>query len=186
MNEQIKYVTEDEIAASRKIDGFTFGEIKVPMKALSVLIDTSAIEGLSKEKVEDKEPTEQDILDTQRQLAETANDPDMVIEESHTFTFPETDKSKKESEKNEIENVQLESYTVDSVLGAIRLEPLIIFVNVTNEDGERDSIGIPGFFDAENDRYMSLDGSPVRAKDFDSKFKKFIYQKKTEISAQDA
>ena len=78
-----------------------------------------------------------------------------------------------DNQANEIQNKALKDYSVKRIVDATILEPLVI-VSVVAGEGDVNTIGIPGFYDPVNDRFMLLDGSPVPAKGFDEEFGKYI------------
>ena len=74
---------------------------------------------------------------------------------------------------NKIQNKALKDYSVKRIVDATPLEPLVIVSVVAGED-DVNTVGIPGFYDPVNERFMLLDGSPVPAEGFDEEFGKYI------------
>ena len=174
--------TPEDIESSKTVKGYDFGKIKSPHVVKNVIFE------------DEEEVAPGDIQKTMDRLRNTvtAEDPHFVIdgnEQSNDAPMQEikapqgaqeevSDEMSEEKE-NRIENRPLESYVVKRVMGAIKLEPLVVFVEVEGEE-EGEVVGVPGFYDSTNDRFVLLDGSPVPSKEFDIKFKEYVELKKTE------
>ena len=151
-------MTEYIIESNKKMSGFTFGEIGDIPSATNVSIQESI-------------------------PSETLIKPSIVAPESVEVPkgVPEPLEEKKplEVDDNKIQNKSLKDYSVKRITSVIHLEPLVVFTVVAEND-DVDTIGIPGLYNATNDRFTLLDGSPVPAEGFDKEFSKFIAEIKKE------
>lgn len=177
-----EFPSTEDIESTKVISGYNFGEIKAPPVAKKASLTDS-----------DKDaPTPEDIRSCQEQLAQTANDPNLLMSSPHFITdgaekstdapfltSPEDSIKEPDEDENRIENRPLDSYTVNKVVGAIKLEPLIVFIEVNGKE-DNEAVGVPGFFDSTNERFVLLDGSPVPSKGFDKKFSEYVKMRKSE------
>jgi hypothetical protein len=83
----------------------------------------------------------------------------------------------KEEILNKIDNIPLDDYEVIEIMGAVKLEPMVLYTKVFSEKRGKEDIGIPGFFDVTNKRFILLDGGPILSKNFDLKFSEFVDSK---------
>lgn len=63
-------------------------------------------------------------------------------------------------------------YKVDAVLAVIPLDPIVVFVSVSdgkNPESPYKSIGIPGFFDHGNKKFITLQGEQITIEGFNEK-----------------
>ena len=99
--------------------------------------------------------------------------PEVTVKPVEASKVETKDSVPKEKKSCEIENISLKDYSVKKIVDTSSLDPMVVFTLVANK-GNINTIGIPGFFDAANDRFMLLDGSPVSAEGFDEEFSKYL------------
>ena len=99
--------------------------------------------------------------------------PEVTVKPVEASKVETKDSAPKEKKSCEIENISLKDYSVKKIVDTSFLDPMVVFTLVANK-GNINTIGIPGFFDAANDRFMLLDGSPVSAEGFDEEFSKYL------------
>jgi len=81
-------------------------------------------------------------------------------------------------------NVDLSNYEATAILGLNILEPIVIYVDSVDELKNRKTIGIPGFFNKNNEDFFLLDGSPCPVKDFYDVFARFLDLEKKKLEAK--
>lgn len=102
------------------------------------------------------------------------------IEEEIPESFIDYDVQEKSSSNIDfnVEDENVDNFRVKSITHAIPLEPCVLFVLLDSEEdlgiGSYGTKGIPGFLDAENEKFYLLDGSLPHIPNFQDKVKDFI------------
>lgn len=83
------------------------------------------------------------------------------------------------SKEEKSKEVDLTKYKVESVVNVIPLEPCIVWVAISDTEDEESpfrSIGVPGFYDSQSKKFVTLDGGRVKIEGFNEKLEDYIKQ----------
>jgi len=86
-------------------------------------------------------------------------------------------KKPEETKKNKNEPEDLRKYKVDSIVNVVPLEPCIIWAAISDKEDEEatyKSIGIPGFYDPQTKKFITLDGGRVVLENFNNKLEEYV------------
>ena len=113
---------------------------------------------------------------------EKSEDTENTEEEKH-----EKSEENANSAEIKIEDKDLSTFKIQSIVGAMPLEPCVALASVDSDDKSTPYkiIGIPGFFDIKNDKFLLLNGSPVQIEGFQEKWSEFVAIKRKQNQTQE-
>lgn len=167
-----------------KVKGFIFGEVDFPYNNNKILNEKDQEETIDKEEDIDTENviSSKDILQTENESEEESpieEDIKKYINENGNENESEEVLNDKEYKSFEMDD--LDNKYVHSILGFDDLIPMVVFMEIGNKHIVEQSIGVPGYYNANSKEFFLLNGEPVRTKNFQEKFVKFIDSISTDV-----
>lgn len=101
------------------------------------------------------------------------------VQKSEDKIITKAKTTKPEANNTEKKELDLTKYKVESIINVTPLEPAIVWAAISDESNEElsyKSVGIPGFYDIQNKKFISLDGGKITVKEFNEKLNIYVEQ----------
>jgi hypothetical protein len=168
------------------IEGFDFGLSKTEIKDSETNIEETKennnyklVSEINEEyELKEIEKTEEieekkDLIDDSYELHEIVSN---IISQSKQEELDEVDQK-----KEDLENYQLEDFSILKILGITKLQPMVIYAEIEdtgNKKGIITKTGIPVFFNEDTNEFVLADIKPLKINNLSTKLEDFLKEKK--------